>query len=821
MEEKREKIQFPMFYSRFANFGDLLNELLLERLFCLSVRQENYTTASLIGCGSIMDRLLDNSVLNNPDDIDRRVLALREQAIHVWGSGLMFHYPPGEQKALRSMVFHAVRGELTRKDMSEILGTEVKCVLGDPGLLASLAVPEEEKIWDYGIVPHFFDADDPVIMRMKKHYSNSLVINVRERPEIVVRQISQCRKIMSTSLHGLIVADSYRIPNCWCIASDKIQGDGYKYHDYFSAFGKDREAFDLRSGELPDPKHDFRLSFSSPEELERKQRELIDCFPKELIQKAKEQSADEARRRAVAPKLNVPVAPVEEVCSGVKNLGHVNEEIREAVQNGKYPLLCSLEGCNEILIKDLAQLRMESAYLMDELLVHPKYGLIRDDAIKFTVNNLIAVFRSNRDNLDKAELKEHYEWVRSYFHWHYFSTFSCGIVPGSYALTYLWYLTVRDIPYDQFKERYSCQPVISMTSYPARISCVAPVLKSVFAQTVQAQTIILWLSQEQFPGGETDLPEELQDMIRADRVEIRWCRNLGPHKKYFYITQDTPDVTLITIDDDALLTRYQTELLLLSYARHPECVSTMRGHFIPTDDNGVFPRYRDWVQCTDLILNQPSMQVFATGLSGVLYPPNCWVEKMLDEDVIQRVCPFTDDLWLKAMELVQNIPVVIAAPNNKPDYIVGSQKNALFWKNIECGNDSDLKKIINWIDEQYGTGFFQSRLSGSCDQNPYSGFSGSCNYISQHYQRKQQQNELQIDELNRTIEELNRNIGYQKKIIEQQKKDLDDIKTGPSFRIGRIITWLPRKVRGGVKCYAEHGFRYTVRRINEHLTGKA
>ncbi len=42
-----------------------------------------------------------------------------------------------------------------------------------------------------------------------------------------------------------------------------------------------------------------------------------------------------------------------------------------------------------------------------------------------------------------------------------------------------------------------------------------------------------------------------------------------------------------------------------------------------------------------------------------------------------------------------------------------------------------------------------------------------------------------------------------------------------SFRVGRAITWLPRKIRGGVRCYQEHGPAYTVRRTIEHLTGKA
>ena len=829
MEEKRREILFPMFYSRFSNFGDLLNELLLKQLFQLTVRQENYTTARLIGCGSILDRLLDNSILNNPDDIDRRALALREEEIHVWGSGLMFHYSPEDQKALRPMAFHAVRGELTRKDMSEILGTEVDCVLGDPGLLTSVVMPEEDKKWDYGIVPHFFDAEDPVIIRMKNHYPNSLVINVRERPETVVRQISQCRKILSTSLHGLIVADAYRIPNCWCVASDKIQGDGYKYHDYFSAFGTDREAFDLRSGILPEPEHDFQLSFSSPEELDRKQKELIDCFPKELIQWAKELIENDEKKRVASLKLNAPETPREDVYSGVQNLAHISKEIRETVQNGKYPLLSTLEGRNEIPIKDLAQLRRESAYLMDELLAHPRYGSIRSDTIRFTVNNLIAVFRNNRDDWEKEELKEHYEWIRNYFHWHCFSTFSFSAAPGKYDLCYLWYITVRDVPYEQFKERYSRQPVISMTSYPARISCVAPVLESVFEQTIQAKTVLLWLSREQFPGGEADLPDELQVMIRRNKVNIHWCLDLGPHKKYLYAAREMPNVPLITIDDDARLSRYQTEILLLSYTRHPDCVSTMRGHFIPTNDNGAFPPYNDWVQETDVIWDQPCMQLIATGLSGILYPPNCWSEKMLNENVIKRICLFADDLWLKAMELLQNIPVVIAVPFNRPDYIEGSQENALYKKNMEHGNDLALKEIVGWIDEQYGTGFFQNRLLGSVDHVSYSGFLASCKYISLHYQRKRQQNKLQIDRQNRTIDDLNRKIDVQNRKIDDQNKKIDDknriideqdriideqdrkiddqnrrikqqetalydIKTGPSFRIGRVLTWIPRKM---------------------------
>lgn len=38
-----------------------------------------------------------------------------------------------------------------------------------------------------------------------------------------------------------------------------------------------------------------------------------------------------------------------------------------------------------------------------------------------------------------------------------------------------------------------------------------------------------------------------------------------------------------------------------------------------------------------------------------------------------------------------------------------------------------------------------------------------------------------------------------------------------SFRVGRAITWLPRKIRGGVRCYREHGGKYTFYRLLYHL----
>lgn len=42
-----------------------------------------------------------------------------------------------------------------------------------------------------------------------------------------------------------------------------------------------------------------------------------------------------------------------------------------------------------------------------------------------------------------------------------------------------------------------------------------------------------------------------------------------------------------------------------------------------------------------------------------------------------------------------------------------------------------------------------------------------------------------------------------------------------SVRIGRFITWLPRKISGGIQCCKDHGLRHTIYRTWEHLTGRA
>lgn len=60
----------------------------------------------------------------------------------------------------------------------------------------------------------------------------------------------------------------------------------------------------------------------------------------------------------------------------------------------------------------------------------------------------------------------------------------------------------------------------------------------------------------------------------------------------------------------------------------------------------------------------------------------------------------------------------------------------------------------------------------------------------------------------------------QEQRISERDQWLDDIRNSVSFRIGRAITWAPRKVRGGIRCCKEHGAAYTVNRFFEHIRDK-
>ena len=81
-----------------------------------------------------------------------------------------------------------------------------------------------------GIVPHIsnYKYYKKKNLNLKKYH----LINPTDKFTNVLDYIFSCKYILSSSLHGLICADAYSIPNVWLDEFHLTEGD-FKFKDYF------------------------------------------------------------------------------------------------------------------------------------------------------------------------------------------------------------------------------------------------------------------------------------------------------------------------------------------------------------------------------------------------------------------------------------------------------------------------------------------------------------------------------------------------------------------------------------------------------------
>ncbi len=153
----------------------------------------------------------------------------------IWGAGFISYDVPviGRPKAV-----HAVRGWLSVERLKKE-GINPPNVVGDAALLLPrfYTPKKSEKRFSLGIIPHCFEWNEPFYVEARK-WPDTLMIDITGGIEEVVDQINSCDRIISSSLHGIICADSYGIPSIWLHASNKPVGDGFKFRDYFSSVGR-------------------------------------------------------------------------------------------------------------------------------------------------------------------------------------------------------------------------------------------------------------------------------------------------------------------------------------------------------------------------------------------------------------------------------------------------------------------------------------------------------------------------------------------------------------------------------------------------------
>ncbi|WP_421682587.1 polysaccharide pyruvyl transferase family protein [Stutzerimonas urumqiensis] len=205
------------------NFGDYLSPLLVEMLSGRKVEYAPVQRADLMAVGSILGR-----------EAKAKRLGFLPHRLHIWGTGT------GAEQASYSgrHYYHAVRGALTRAQIDSSCSDPM---LGDPGLLAPWVLgdrkrPVVAKQIRVGLIAHYADQAEPVLAELLASIPGARLINVFSPVKQVLAEIASSDFVLSSSMHGLIVADSFGVPNQWLLLS-RGRISEYKFADYYSAFG--------------------------------------------------------------------------------------------------------------------------------------------------------------------------------------------------------------------------------------------------------------------------------------------------------------------------------------------------------------------------------------------------------------------------------------------------------------------------------------------------------------------------------------------------------------------------------------------------------
>lgn len=218
-------------WNEHPNFGDALSGYIVSRLCDSKIKLKRAALPLVHFAKSIIryPNLLPKFFLPFQKNLLAvgSVLNMGNSRSIIWGSGFM----NGDDTFFGGKVC-AVRGELSERKIM-IAGGSACGVYGDPALLLPLIYnPDVKKKHKTGIVPHWRETDD-----FSTDFHDCHIIDLRtEDAEAVIEDILSCERVLSSSLHGLIVAHAYGIPALW-VRRGYIDTDGFKFMDYFSSVG--------------------------------------------------------------------------------------------------------------------------------------------------------------------------------------------------------------------------------------------------------------------------------------------------------------------------------------------------------------------------------------------------------------------------------------------------------------------------------------------------------------------------------------------------------------------------------------------------------
>ncbi|MEA5549338.1 hypothetical protein VB816_30580, partial [Limnoraphis robusta CCNP1324] len=192
------------------------------------------------------------------------------------------------------------------------------------------------------------------------------------------------------------------------------------------------------------------------------------------------------------------------------------------------------------------------------------------------------------------------------------------------------------------------------------------------------------------PGIDHRLPPQLGKLERRG-LEIRRHNDIGPLTKIVPTLKRYPEALVVTADDDMFYPHDWLEELYDAYLREPGIIHAHRAHRMTFDSGRVRP-YREW-EWEAPGFQGPSFDLFPTGVGGVLYAPGHLHREVMNERAYLQLSPKADDVWLKAMSLLNGVQCKKVNPFSRPIHevaIPGTPRLGLH-NYFEHGNDHQLK----------------------------------------------------------------------------------------------------------------------------------
>lgn len=200
------------------NFGDELSQRIVAEVSGRRVRWAPPESAMVTGIGSVLEHV-----------------AAADSPSVIWGAGV--RHPDSAPSAWANRLpsrFLAVRGVLTRN----ALGLDATTPLGDPGLLVRTLYRRSTRPRGVVVVPHFLAFNSPDARRlMAAARSHGMrVVPPSASYERICEEVSRAELVVSSSLHGMVVADALDCP-VQHVSFGRTTEPSFKFADYQSVYG--------------------------------------------------------------------------------------------------------------------------------------------------------------------------------------------------------------------------------------------------------------------------------------------------------------------------------------------------------------------------------------------------------------------------------------------------------------------------------------------------------------------------------------------------------------------------------------------------------